>query len=313
MENQMKIHTIAILGAGAVGSYFYWGLREKSGENVWLVAEGERKERLEKNGLILNGQLYHPIVRTPEQTHGVDLLLVATKYTALESSLDQIAAACDSHTIVISPLNGITSEELIGSRIGMEHLLYSVMKISSMRKGNSIEFDPAITRGIIIGEKDGAVSEKTKAVEELFSGTKVAYRISDRILVEMWKKYAFNVSMNLPQAILNVGVGAYRDSKHMAYLRWTLRDEVAAVAYAKGIDIRELSDIEKVELPSEPPARYSTLQDLDAGRPTEIEMLAGDMIRFGKALNVPVPCSAFCYHAIKVLEEKNEGKFNYTW
>ena len=58
-------------------------------------------------------------------------------------------------------------------------------------------------------------------------------------------------------------------------------------------------------------SRYSTLQDLDAKRPTEIESLAGDLIRMARELGVAVPCIEFVYHTVKALEEKNRGIFDY--
>ena len=78
------IQTVAILGAGAVGGYFVWGLSEKLGKNLWVIAKGERKERLEREGLTINGEIFHFPVKTPEEAAGADLLLVATKYGALE-------------------------------------------------------------------------------------------------------------------------------------------------------------------------------------------------------------------------------------
>ena len=57
-----------------------------------------------------------------------------------------------------------------------------------------------------------------------------------------------------------------------------------------------------------PSARYSTLQDLDAGRHTEIDMFSGTLVRMGKELHVDTPFNEFAYHAIKCLEEKNSGK-----
>ena len=54
----MKINKVALLGAGAVGAYFIWGLSEKMGNNFCVAAKGERKERLEKNGIIINGKQY---------------------------------------------------------------------------------------------------------------------------------------------------------------------------------------------------------------------------------------------------------------
>lgn len=61
-----------------------------------------------------------------------------------------------------------------------------------------------------------------------------------------------------------------------------------------------------------PSARYSTLQDLDAGRHTEIDMFSGALIRMGRELGIPTPYNEFAYHMIKALEEKNDGRFDYS-
>lgn len=66
-----------------------------------------------------------------------------------------------------------------------------------------------------------------------------------------------------------------------------------------------------MEVPVPPSARYSTLQDLDAGRHTEIDMFSGALIRMGKELGIPTPYNEYTYHIIKALEEKNDGKFDY--
>lgn len=80
------------------------------------------------------------------------------------------------------------------------------------------------------------------------------------------------------------------------------------MANAKGIPLTdELLLFQGVK----PEARFSTLQDLDAGRHTEIEMLAGEMIRMGKEYGIDVPYCDYTYHLIKALEEKNDGKFEY--
>ena len=60
-----------------------------------------------------------------------------------------------------------------------------------------------------------------------------------------------------------------------------------------------------------PSARYSTLQDLDAKRQTEIEMFSGALMRMGEELGIPTPYNEYTYHMIKALEEKNAGKFDY--
>ncbi|MBQ4045020.1 MAG: ketopantoate reductase family protein, partial [Lachnospiraceae bacterium] len=131
----MRIQTAAIMGAGAVGSYIYWGLTDQLGDDLWLISQGERAERLRRDGLIINGQQYKPVVRTPGEAHGVDLLIVSLKYTALtEAALDEIAEIVDDHTTIISVMNGINSEEIIGDRVGHGHMIYSIIKISAQRK-----------------------------------------------------------------------------------------------------------------------------------------------------------------------------------
>ena len=121
----MKIQSVAILGAGAVGCYVLWGLADKAAANrlqLGVVAEGSRAERLRQNGCTINGQVYHPQVWTPQQAHGVDLLIVSLKYGALPGALDSIRTIVSERTVVMSLMNGVDSEELIAAQIGAAHV-----------------------------------------------------------------------------------------------------------------------------------------------------------------------------------------------
>lgn len=305
----MKIKKVALLGAGAVGAYFIWGLSEKMGDDFCVVAKGERKKRLDKDGLDINGRNYILNIKTPQKVGKVDLLLVAGKYDALPEMLDDIECLVGDKTIVISLLNGVNSEEMIGNVIGVEHMLYAVMRIASVRNGNQITFSAEHTAGIYIGEKDcKEPTERVLAVEELFKDTGIRYHFVENILLDMWMKYASNVAQNLPQAIIGVGFKAYKDSKHMHDIAEQLWQEVAAVASAKGIPLTNRFMLFRGVTPD---ARFSTLQDIDAKRHTEIEMLAGEMVRMGKECGIEVPYCEYTYHLIKALEEKNDGKFEY--
>ena len=90
------------------------------------------------------------------------------------------------------------------------------------------------------------------------------------------------------------------------------RQELEAVAAAKGINMNKAagSSVHGSAVP--PSARYSTLQDIDAGRHTEIDMFSGALIKMGKELGIPTPYNEYTYHMIKALEEKNDGRFDYT-
>lgn len=308
----MEYKSVAILGAGAVGCYVLWGLSHKDDVDLCIVADGERKDRLSSSGLVINGEKYTPIIKTPSEAQGADLHIVCTKYTALEASLDDIKTIADDHTVVMSLLNGVDSEEVIARVIPEGQIVHSLIKVASERRGNEVRFDPETTIGIVYGEKDMSCSqERVKALDNLFNNTGIHYRSTDVILSEIWSKFRLNVANNQPQAMISCGVGAYQDSEHVAFIQGKLRDEVDAVAKAKGVDI-SLADASSFRGSKvQKRARYSTLQDLDNKRHTEVDVFAGSMVKMGKELGVPTPYNEFTYHMIKALEEKNDGLFDY--
>ncbi|MDO4961927.1 MAG: 2-dehydropantoate 2-reductase [Eubacteriales bacterium] len=312
----MKINSVAIFGSGAIGSFILWGLSKKPEIDVCVVASGERKARLERDGMMINHKRYTPAVRTPEEARGADLLLVCLKYNSLRPALKEIKAAANEHTIVMCLMNGVDSEDVVSEVIDGRQVIYSVIKVNSERRNGEVNFNPESAIGVIYGEKDAERiaafgTERTDAISELFEGTTIKHYATDVILSEIWSKFRVNVSLNLPQAMVNCGVGAYDDSEHVAFISRKLREELEAVAAAKGIDI-SLSD-PKFSGASKtlPKARYSTLQDLDAKRHTEIDMFSGAIVRMGKELGIPTPYNEFTYHMIKALEEKNDGLFDY--
>ena len=264
----MNFTKVALIGAGAVGAYFIYGFTNQNDISFCVVAEGERAERLRKEGIVINEQTYYPEIKSPEEAKGADLILVCTKHHGLHSTLDMIETMTEEHTTVVSLLNGIDSEEIIAERIGKEHLLYSVMRISSERRNGKIHFVPETTIGVSIGEKQNPEpTERVLAFAELMKRAGLKCTIEKDILLNQWEKYSMNIIYNLPQAVLGVGFGAYYDSRNVAAIRDRMFEEVCKVAKAEGIPLTKQGDWRSV---CSPQARFSTLQDLDAGRHTEI-------------------------------------------
>lgn len=112
----MKIKKVAVLGAGAVGSYVIWGLSSRNDIELGVIAEGERAERLKQNGCTINGKIYHPKVWNPGETDAVDLLIVALKYGSLSAALESIQKATTENTVIMSLMNGVDSEEIIAEK-----------------------------------------------------------------------------------------------------------------------------------------------------------------------------------------------------
>ena len=307
----MNIKKVAILGAGAVGSYVLWGLSKCKDIRLGVVAEGERADRL-RSGCIINDVTYHPEVWSPEEANGSDLLIVALKYNALPGALESISKLTANNTTVMSLMNGVDSEDIIAAKIGASHVLHSLIKVASRKEGAGFCFNPETTIGIIFGElKAPFDSERVQAIEALFADTGLHYRSTEYIREEIWSKFRLNVCNNLPQAVLGAGVGCYEDSAHMKAISNGLGAELEAVAAAKGIDMSKTAASSGHGSMVPVSAKFSTLQDLDAGRHTEIDMFSGALMKMGQELGIPTPYNEYTYHIIKAIEEKNDGRFDY--
>ncbi len=305
----MDIHQVALIGAGAVGSYFIWGLSESMGSAFFLVAEGKRAERLRKRGVNINGKVYFPEVRTPEEAAGADLLLIATKYSGLREILPAVKTIVRENTIVMSLLNGVDSEEIVSEAVGRKPIVNSFMIISSQRENGETWFDPDTTWGLQYGEADSPeMTERCSAIDAFFRNTPLHAHFHGDILKQEWEKYLRNLCYNIPQAITGTGVGSISDSPYLLDYSRKIEAEVRAVASACGVPLEPL---DRTVVRSRKAARYSTLQDLDAKRHTEVDMFCGVLMKKAAEHGIPVPYTAGAYDLIRTLEEKNDGKFDY--
>lgn len=316
----MEIRKVALLGAGAIGGYMVWGMQNSLKDNLVTVAEGTRAERLRKEGMKINGEHYDLHVQSAAEASDADLLIVAVKYTGLKDAMAdivRIAGRNSGHTVsgnerttVLSLLNGIDSEELIAEQIGWEPIVNAYMTIVSHRTGNEIEiYHPEGPDGLWYGDRN--TPEKTEAcevLEQFFATTRLHTGFVPDILKRQWTKFIRNIAYNLPQAVLGTGLGAYSDSEHALWYSMRLEEEGRKVAAAYGIEIGPLP---RGSYRYTPATRYSTLQDLDAKRPTEIDMFCGVLMKKAAEKGIQVPGAECTYHIIKALEEKNEGRFDY--
>lgn len=306
-----EIKTVALIGIGGIGTYLMSNLQPVMGvENLRIIAGGKRKERLEREGVTANGVRFQLHVVSPEEQTGyADLAIIITKFTALEQAVSDIKNQIGPDTVIMCPLNGVDSEEIVAKTYGWDHLLYSLVRVSVMREGGDSVFDPKAAQ-IEFGERTNEViSEQVLAVRMLFDRAGIVSVIQKDMDRAIWHKFMCNVSENQCAAVLGLSFGAMAVSEYANRIRESIAKEVIAVAKKKGIDLRE-SDLaslrnrlDNIVYTSKP----STLQDIEAGRKTEVEMFAGTMVRIGQELGVPTPLNDFLYDAIRVLEEKNDG------
>jgi 2-dehydropantoate 2-reductase len=136
-----EVRDIAVLGAGAVGSVYGSMLHAAYPDRVRFLADADRVQRLRRNGLMVNGTAYAVRAATPGELESPpDLILVAVKYHHLPAAIELIEAARDEHTVVLSVLNGIDSEEIIAGYIGWDDVLLGMaLAIDAVRTDTEVK------------------------------------------------------------------------------------------------------------------------------------------------------------------------------
>lgn len=305
----MEIKSAAIIGLGAVGGFFAPALARELGEgNFCVIADGGRKKRLEQGVEINHVRFQFPVV-TPEEATPVDLVVMAVKESGFAQAVKDIKNLVGEKTQILCVMNGVGHEETLCQVFGPEHVLYSYMKITSEKDGNSIVYNPDCS--LRFGEKKNGkeLTERVKAVKDLMDRCGLPYVIEDDMELGIWVKFMLNVGTNLTCAIFGMPYGCCAKSVHAVRVQRALMGEVTAVARAKGVPLTEELAQEQIELSKSFPkeSKPSTLQDLEHGRKTEIEMFAGAVVEMGKELGIPTPFCWMIQEEIQVLEEKNAG------
>lgn len=307
----MEMKNAALIGLGAMGVFFAPRMEEHLGrENFCVIAGGERKKRLEEQGVTVNGKNYRFPVCEPENGEPKDLIIMAVKDMGFSQALQDIRRFVGERTQILCVMNGVESEEKVAAAYGWEHTLYSYMRVSIVMKDGTADFDPYWGK-VHFGEAcNEELTERVKAVGEVFERCDIPYEVDKDMVWGLWFKYMCNVGENLTCALLGIPFGAYGVSQAASSIRRAAMKEVQAVAEAKGIHISDEvmrgQDQTLLTIPYQ--NKPSTLQDLEAGRKTEIEMFAGSMVRMGQELGVPTSVCWMFLQGIHVLEEKNDGK-----
>ena len=167
---------------------------------------------------------------------------------------------------------------------------------------------------IHFGEKlneEGAYTDRVLAVKEVFDRCGIMNIIDPDMIKGIWFKFMCNVGENLTCALLGIPFGVFRTSDHANAIRRKAMEEVVLIAQELGVDLgKEDMDRQESTLMALPfQNKPSTLQDLEAGKRTEIDMFAGTVIEYGRKLGIATPVNEMFYHAIHVLEEKCGGSF----
>lgn len=298
------IKKVALIGLGAIGASVGEQIVGK-GYDFKVIADRNRIERYEKNGIYVNGNKIDFEYITPEEGEIMDMLLVCTKFHNLSNAVRDIKKFVGEKTIVMSLLNGIDSENIIGEAYGMDKMMYSyINNISGLKEGNRIERG---TKGTIyMGSINDSDENKVHRVINFFDSCGIQYAIEDNILRSLWWKFMLNVGVNQLAAISGATYGVVSEFKEAKNMMEAAMREVVKISQIECVGLTE--DDLYVWYPFCDNLPYngkpSMLQDVENKRKTEVEMFAGRVIELGKKTGVSTPVNEFLFNAIRLIEKR---------
>jgi len=295
------VTTISVIGLGAVGgSYAALIARAHPEIELRVVAGGPRAERLRGQGVIVNGEHYRFTVADPQQeATPADLVIVAVKCHQLAEAIDALAVQVGPDTMILSLLNGITSEEALAAAYPQAYVPLAVaVGIDAVRDQTGVRYS---TLGWVeFGDsRPGESSPASVRLEGLLAAADIPYVVQADMRHGLWWKFLVNVGVNQVTALLEAPYALVQAAGPARDLMTTAQREVLAVAQASGVDLTE-ADITRflAVLSTLGPGNYTSMaQDALAHRRTEVDQFAGVVVRLGERYGVPTPVNAVLLQA----------------
>jgi 2-dehydropantoate 2-reductase len=287
---------IAILGAGGVGGY-YGGTLARAGHRVALLARGAHLEALRARGLEVRtpeGTFTVAVgaVGDPDEMRDVELAVVAVKSYSLAEIAPAARLLAERGAVVLPLLNGVeAADRLIAAGVPGERVLGGLTEISAVRVGPGIVERRSPFQRVVVGEREGGISERAERIAVAFREAGAEARASDDITVDLWRKLAFIATMSAACGLARTSVGPVRRAPLGNLLIERALREVTAVGRALGVALPEDVEARILDFVSGLPdaIKPSFLLDLESGGPTEIDDLSGAVSRLGRQAGVETP------------------------
>ena len=307
MSQTQKWPRIAVVGAGAVGGYF-GGMFARAGAPTVFIGRKDFADAVSSKGLVLDksdGQERIGARATVDIRAVQDcrLILFCVKANDTTATATQMVPFVRRDATVVCLQNGVENVDQIRAVATVEVMPAVVYVAVSVPESGRVKH---LARGdLIIGPR----SEKTTELANVFERAGIPCRISDNIEGELWVKLLRNCALNAISALGQTRYGDIAKSADAQKLIEQIVDEVLAVARAAGVLLPGVPDRETgmaaaMELATQMSDAFSsTAQDLNRGRPTEIDALNGYIARRGTELGVPVPANHALFTLVKLAEQ----------
>jgi 2-dehydropantoate 2-reductase len=302
------IERVCVIGAGSIGSLFAGHLAQLVEVSV-LTRRREHAEALNRDGLRVTGRsdLHAHVTASadPDAIEPFDLGIVATKANGLESAATALEGRFPD-ALVMTTLNGLGAEAVV--REHGEWPIVSAVTFMSGTKHSDTEVEYVLDTATWMGPYEDTPLERVEEIGELVRRSGLEAEVFPDLRPAQWSKLVFNATVNSVAALTGL-----RHDHHFAdedepsdlgHLVRDLVDEGKAVAAAAGVDLYEDPWEMNVHATRRGSAHYpSMLEDVEAHRATEIDLITGSLVREAERHGVPVPLHTALYRLVKAREE----------
>lgn len=294
---------IGIIGAGAIGGYFAAQLA-KSGMEVVVLARGKTRDALLKDGLTITSENgvetvhFAAVSDDPAELGVCDAVLFTVKGQSTDQAAEDMRPMIDPETEIISLQNGLYGIELLAEMYGTDHVSPGITYVPAV-----VEAPGQITRtGSLTRSVFGPYEPRDMTLHDEIAAALQAQGTDAHALKEpmpqIWEKYVVLAPFHAIGCLTREPVGGWRDSDEMQALFLKAMKEVTALAEAKGARIEP--DIAEKKLhfavtATNPATRASMLEDLERGKPLELESIIGWLCRESKRLGLQSPFHDMAY------------------
>lgn len=291
---------IAVMGAGAVGSY-YGAMLARAGQEVTLIGRAAHVEAVRAGGLLLEatfGRFRVPMQASTQAVaaQGAELVLFCVKSTDTESAGRELAPHLAPQATVWSLQNGVDNAERLAAVLGRPVDPAVVYVAVELAGAGHVRHHG---RGELV-VPPGPASER---IAPVFTAAGVPIAFSDHVRGALWAKLIVNCAYNALSALARRPYGALAQADGVEAVMRDLVHECLEVARADGVQVP--GDVWEAvrRIAQTMPSQYSsTAQDLLRGRRTEIDHLNGHVVARGQALGVPVPVNRALWTLVRLLE-----------
>ena len=319
--------TFLIVGAGAVGAYI--GARmARAGLDVTLFARGPHLKAMQERGVQVksaegNFEAHPKIVSSLEEDGPADVVFLAVKAHSLPQLAPQLKPVLGPGTTVVSTQNGIPwwffqgiggeCEGLRLERIDPGGVISAAIAPRAV-VGAIVYFSTEISSpGVIqyisgnrlsIGEPDGSRSDRCRSIAEALVASGVRCPITTHIREEIFVKILGNASLNPLSALTRATIAQMLRDPGVSEIVRNIMGEVEAVAHKLKMELSVTIDQRIAGAERVGEHITSMLQDLEAGRPMELEALVGSVVELGERVEVPMPYTRTVYNCAKLLAQR---------